>query len=369
MKKLLLLCATALALAGAKVMAADLLDDTMPVRGFCIGAPDAGHLDRFIDFINKELGPRHVNTLILRVDYNYQFQSHPELTEGNALSLADVKRLVAVCRTNNIHLIPQINLLGHQGFGASENSLLRKYPEFDETPWVKNPEHYKWPNPDNLYCRSYCPLEPKVHDVVFACVDEVCDAFETDAFHAGMDEVFYLGEDKCPRCGGKNKADLFAGEVTRIHDHLQQKGRALWMWGDRFIDGKVTGLGEWEASYNGTAPAIDMVPKDIIICDWHYDRPDLTAAYFAIKGFKVISCPWKIASVGAQQADDMIHWRQTSTPEIRDRLLGVTQTVWSGLGGFLNRDYNSEPGQTNAWNCLLATLAEVNKAAGSPTTK
>jgi len=315
------------------------------------------------------LAPRHINTLILRVDYNYQFQGHPELAEGNALSLADVKRLVADCRSNNIHLITQINLLGHQGFGAETGILLRKYPEFDETPWVKNPEHYKWPNDDNLYCRSYCPLHPKVHDVVFACVDELCDAFESDAFHAGMDEVFYLGEDKCPRCGGKDKARLFADEVTRIHDHLREKGRAMWMWGDRFIDGKVTGLGEWEASYNNTAPAVDWVPKDIVICDWHYDRPDLTAAYFAIKGFNVVSCPWKFPSVGAQQADDMINWRRRGPPEIHDRLRGVVQTVWSGAGGFIRHDYHSGPDKTNAWNTLLAVDAEVEKANSSQPAK
>jgi hypothetical protein len=361
MNKLFSICGAVAVLTTVNLRASDHLDATLPVRGFCIGAPRPAELDRFLDFIEKGLAPRHVNTLILRVDYNYQYQSHPELADEGALSLADVKRLVAVCRTNNIHLIPQINLLGHQGFGASEGSLLRHYPEFDETPWVKNPEHYKWPNPDNLYCRSYCPLHPKVHEVVFAVVDEVCDAFEADAFHAGMDEVFYLGESKCPRCGGKDKAELFAGEVTRIHDHLQQKGRAMWMWGDRFLDGKVAGLGEWEASYNGTAPAIDLVPKDIMICDWHYERADLTAAYFALKGFNVVSCPWKLAAVGAQQADDMINWRRRGPPEIQGRLCGVVQTVWSGVGGFLNRDYQSAPDKTNAWNCLLATLSEVDK--------
>jgi hypothetical protein len=44
--------------------------------------------------------------------------------------------------------------------------------------------------------------------------------FETNAFHAGMDEVFYIGSDQCPRCNGKDKAKLFADEVTVIRDHL-----------------------------------------------------------------------------------------------------------------------------------------------------
>src|SRR5690606_40003133 len=99
-----------------------------------------------------------------------------------------------------------INLLGHQSWAGSLGNLLKVYPQFDETPHVRMPEEYKWPNPDGLYCKSYCPLHPEVHAVVFALMDEICEVFETDAFHAGMDEVFYIGDDKCPRCGGRDKA-------------------------------------------------------------------------------------------------------------------------------------------------------------------
>ena len=60
-------------------------------------------------------------------------------------------------------------------------------------------------------------------------VDELTDAFETDLFHAGMDEVFYIGDDKCPRCSGRDKAELYAGEVTKIQNHLAQQGKRLMM--------------------------------------------------------------------------------------------------------------------------------------------
>ena len=65
---------------------------------------------------------------------------------------------------------------------------------------------------------------------------------ETVAFHAGLDEVFYIGEDQCPRCSGRDKAELFAGEVTKIRNHLALQDRELWIWGDRLIDGKITGM-------------------------------------------------------------------------------------------------------------------------------
>ena len=104
-----------------------------------------------------------------------------------------------------------------------------------------------------------------------------------------MDEVFYIGDDKCPRCAGRDKAELYAGEVTLIRNHLALKNRQLWIWGDRLLDGKTTGFGMWEASMNNTGRAIDLIPKDVVVCDWHYDRADKSAVYFAMKGFRVIT--------------------------------------------------------------------------------
>jgi len=341
------------------------LDTLLPVRGFCIAAPDPKEIDTFIKFINEELAPRKVNTLVLRVDYNYQYESHPELREDSTLSKGDIKKLVYACRANNMRIIPQVNLLGHQSWAGETNKLLSVYPQFDETPHVKMPEKYEWPNADNLYCKSYCPLHPDVHKVIFDLIDEICDAFETDAFHAGMDEVFYIGDDKCPRCGGKDKAELFAGEVRLLRDHLAQKNRQLWIWGDRLIDGKTTGLGMWEASYNNTYRAIDMIPKDVMICDWHYERADKTPVYFAMKGFNIITCPWRKPVSALLQTEDMVNFRMQSSEEMRPRFQGMMQTVWSDAGTFLDGFYgrlkDEKAGGDTAWNCFRAMYDKIGQ--------
>jgi hypothetical protein len=173
-------------------------DNLFQVRGFCIGTPGPKGVDRFVKFINEELSTRGVNTLVLLVDYNYQFESYPQLRDSDALSKADAKKIVAVCRKNKIRIIPQINMLGHQSWENHTGKLLEQFPQFDETPQIKMPEKYVWPNDDFLYCKSYCPLYPDLHNVTLAIIDGLCDAFETDAFHAGMDGIFYLGDDKCP---------------------------------------------------------------------------------------------------------------------------------------------------------------------------
>lgn len=341
------------------------IDKHLPVRAFCVGAPRPNSLPRFITFINEELAPNKINTLILRVDFNYQFETHAELRDSIALSKDEVKQLVKACRQNNIELIPQINLLGHQSWAGRLNNLLKVYPEFDETPHVPMPVDYKWPNDDGLYCKSYCPLHPKVHPVVFDLVNEICDVFEATAFHAGMDEVFYIGSDKCPRCAGKDKAELFAGEVNTIRNYLAIKKRKLWIWGDRLIDGKTTGIGEWEGSFNDTHRAVDLIAKDVVICDWHYDKAEQTAVYFANKGLDVITSTWRNPAVAVAQTRDIVQLRQTVKPKLRKHFKGMMQTIWTGPDAFLDEYYAAKQvagteGNTQA-NCFKALVAEINK--------
>lgn len=308
----------------------------LPVFGLCIEAPAHEYVSEFEKFIRNELAPRGVNTMVLRVDWNYEYETHPELRGDNPLTKKDVRLLSATCKELNINLIPQINLLGHQSWAGTTGKLLEVYPQFDETPWVKMPAEYKWPNDDGLYCKSYCPLHPEVHDIVFAVVGELIDAFEAKAFHAGMDEVFYIGDSKCPRCSGRDNAELFAGEVNLIRNFLASKGCRLWIWGDRLIDGKVTGLGMWEASMNNTHRAIDMIYKDVVICDWHYERPELTAVMFALKGFTVLTCPWRTPEVALKQLENTQMFISTAGKTTRERYAGILQTEWGSAERFVN---------------------------------
>jgi len=320
-------------------------DSILAVKGFAIAVPSPERLGDFLTFMENDLAGNGINTLVLRVDFNYEFQSYPNLRDEQAISNEQVKMLIRTAQENDIRLIPQINLLGHQSWAGRLGKLLEEYPQFDETPHVQMPEQYEWPNDDGLYCKSYCPLHPGVHEVVFALVDEIMEVFEADAFHAGMDEVFYIGDDHCPRCHGKKHDELFAGEVSKIRDHLKARNRELWIWGDRLLDGKSTGLGMWEASENNTHGAIDMIPKDVVICDWHYERADATAALFAMKGFRVITSGWNRPEVTRTQLELIKTLRAGSTDIMRDRHYGFMQTIWSGAGSFLDLYYSEEVDQ------------------------
>jgi Glycosyl hydrolase family 20, catalytic domain len=330
-----------------------------PLRGLHLMAPAAEDVPLAVRFIQEALPKEGVNVLVLEFDYRYQFTKRPEVAEPGALSADDVKQLAAACKEAGVRLIPQINLLGHQSWAKNTGALLRAHPEFDETPG-------KYPQNEGIYCRSYCPLHPQVHDVLFDLIDELADAAGADAFHVGMDEVFLLGEDDCPRCKGKDKAQLFAQEVRLLHDHLAQTKRTMWMWGDRFLDGETTGIGKWEASIIKTHPAIDMVPKDIVICDWHYDRALPTTEHFAIEGFPTLACPWRRPDVALAQLDAIRRVRSHATDAITNRMQGVLQTTWTGIAPFAKAYFGeAAPGNVQeALSCFRALFRELRAGDG-----
>jgi hypothetical protein len=331
---------------------------SLPIRGIHLSAPSSADVTLAVRFIRDALPREGVNVLVLEFDYRYQFTKHPEVTDPDPLSRDDVKKLVAAAKDAGVRVIPQINCLGHQSWAKNTMALLRTHPEFDETVG----QHA---GNEGIYCRSYCPLHPAVHDLLFDLIDELADVCESDAFHVGMDEVFILGDDACPRCKGQNRADLFAREVRTLHDHLARSNRTMWMWGDRFLNGDVSGLGQWEASLNNTQAAIHAVPKDIVISDWHYERAEPTAALFATEGFNVISSPWRKANVALGQLDLIRTVRANANDTIAAHMQGVLQTTWCDLGAFVKAYYGEDTSNQEALeaaNCFKTLFSAIRNS-------
>lgn len=258
-----------------------------------------------------------INALIAEVNYDFAFQSHPELRGANPITVDRIKSLLEACRRDGIRLIPQFQCVGHQSWAEVTFPLLRQYPEFDETPG-------QYPDNKDIYCRSWCTQHPDVNGIIFALFDELIDAFEADALHVGMDEIFLIASEHCPRCKGHDPARLFAKAALDYHAHLVEKrGVEMMLWGDRLLDSESTGYGIWEAADNGTHPAIDLLPKDIVICDWHYELMEEypSIPLFLEKGFRVWPAGWKeVPAVSSL----MRYAARHDTPS----MLGYLATTW-----------------------------------------
>jgi len=94
-----------------------------------------------------------------------------------------------------------------------------------------------------------------------------------------------------------------------------------------------------------------------MICDWHYERPDKTAVYFAMKGLRVATCPWRNPPVAVQQSIDMMTFRKDATEPMRENYRGIVQTVWSSAANFLDGFYGKSMEKGNTpWECFTAVF-------------
>jgi len=266
-----------------------------------------------------DLSTLGVNVLILEVDYNFAFAKHPELRRGtNPITPGGARRFAEACRRRGIRLIPEFQSLGHQSWEKETFPLLTVHPEFDLTPRA-------FPENQGIYCREWDPLNPEVTRIALELMDEIVDAFDADAIHVGMDEVFLLGSDRSPSTKGQDPAVLFAKAVNDLHAHLVGKRHlTMLMWSDRLFDGKGLDFGEWEASQNGTAPALDLIPKDVVLCPWHYEKKPAYPSIptFLGKGFRVLPASYKDVEAAYAVID---YARAQRHP----RLLGHMITTWS----------------------------------------
>ena len=221
------------------------------------------------------------NTIQVVLSDGIIFERAPWKPINNAWTKTEFLSWVSYVRKLNLDIVPEINLLTHQ-----ERFFQNIHPQL-------------------MFNKStYDPRNEETFKIVFAFIDEVIEAIQPKAIHIGHDEVaghlpystkkwLRLGEEMLP-------ATLFLKNVTRIHTYLKQKGIETWMWGDMLLNPSEfpTVLAK---HMHGTAPGYgkplrDQLPKDIVICDWHYldeqvEFPSLTT--LQQEGFRVIATTWK----------------------------------------------------------------------------
>lgn len=303
------------------------------MKAIDFAAPMPDEVDRFCHFITGYLAPAGIQMLTLRIQYRYQFKSHPECTEPDALSFEDIQTIKAACDSANIKLVPKMNALGHQGSEKAPSALLRAHPDMDESRGKEETIRH--------YCRSICPTHPDSLHLVQDLTAELAEVFGANLIHLGCDEVFEIGT--CERCKPIPTAKLFADWVNGLSRHLKSKGVTSMIWADRLLDAATTPYGPWEASDNGTHEALALLDKDIILCDWHYEKreSDPSAGIFAKAGFNFFSCPWRYN-------DNAVRFLKATLEEEDGHCQGLLFTTWYPAKVVMDAfegSYAAEPGK------------------------
>lgn len=338
---------------------------------------NAKELKDYTKAVVKYMAPKGVNMAIMEINNRLQFKSFPQVSDGD-ISHEDLREACDALRANGVEPIPLYACYGHQGW-SSRNSLLKAFPEFDESPWLKDDEdfipNFKWesvPAKDSLgrsvctYNPAWCGNEPKVYDVVLPLIDEIIEASGCKTIHFGMDEIIMMGE--CERCRHLSRAELFRKNLEILQTHCAAKNVRSMIWADRLLNAflwyprmlPVPGkpmAGDYDSLM--TCDCIDDISKDVILCDWHYGlSPEHYTGELLSHGFTVFpSCA--DSPVGAE-----LLWHnaleEAEKQGCKDRLPGMIICCWTGGDNVLKPFENpSDPTTPESMQRLPAVLDKV----------
>ena len=236
---------------------------------------------------------------------------HIECGGGKVLSQQLVREICAYCRARGLEPIPEEPCLSHADY------LMAGRTDFAE-------------RPNDPYPDTYCPSNPKSYEITFDLFDEIIEVFQPKVLHIGHDETYVYGI--CEKCKGKRAADIYAEDVTKLHDYLAARGVRTMMWSEKLLNSynknwapaggaryttRYTGSGKF-VTFKGkrlevltrhsvhpydvpllpegtlyqtveeTYPAISMIPKDVICMNWYYSYYELGDMAYHYNGLPLV---------------------------------------------------------------------------------
>ena len=207
-----------------------------------------------------------------------RWPSHPEIALDRAFTPDDIRELSDLARANFIEPVPHVQGFGHTG------KLRVVHPELVCDPKIR---------------RSPCIdiTKPEARRFVFEVYADAIDAFRPERyFHVGFDEA--KGVDVITR--GKDPAQVVGDHITVVNNWLEKRSLRMIMWADMLLDSETFGdssaANSNKATYGNvnTAPALDRIPKSVVLANWYYSDAEehKALAYLHGRGFKVFPTTW-----------------------------------------------------------------------------
>ena len=235
-----------------------------------------------------------------------RWDKHPEITARNAISMADLRKLVEGCRQCYLEPIPLINVPGHAEWIFRNGSNL-DFAEDPQTPY------------------AYCVNNPKSFEFIQDVLNECLPIFESKFCHIGHDEVTMRGRfpnPECPRCKDATTTALVVKHANRLSEWLGRQGIESMIWGDML-------LGPGEAKDATHAKTLEdarqrraEIDKKTIIVDWHYVASADSHSIEVLRqdGFRVVAASW-------YTPENIFHLSQAALATGAE---GLLQTTWMG---------------------------------------
>ncbi len=355
------------------------VDDSpsLQFRGFHIGLPCKAQFEFTKRLINYLLIPMRYNCVIVEFAGGMRFDRHPEIadawlesyekfkageqpvmphsgmvSENTVLEKDDVRELVSYFKDAGIAVIPEVQSFGHVQYLTYAHPEVAEKIELDYE--VKD-TRFEDARPSQFYDHCYCPSNPKSYELIFDIIDEIIEVTEPEYVHIGHDEIYHIG--LCRECAKKNIADIFYEDVKKLYDYITAKGKRVMMWSDHLHAARTPHT-------KFTAPAIDRIPKDIIMLDftWYFHLEDDIETELLDAGFKV--------AIGNLYSS---HFPRYNSRIARGGMIGGQTSLWcktnedtvAGLGKFFDSTlvglmlWNPDAYDTRLMPCYSQIISSV----------
>ncbi len=223
-----------------------------------------------------------MNTLMLYIADDVQLLAAGIRPLPNAMPRDDFRAVVEYAKASGMNVVPHLPLL------------------------TKQHRFFKDTAPELMYNQAtYDPRNKETVRRVFAHLEEIIDLVQPTDINIGHDEV----EGAFPRIARAKwtaaqrkkwpaadedmlPPELFLDSVRELHAFLAERGIRTWMWGDMLIayEEFPDMVRRNMHGNHGYAALRTKLPKDIVICDWHYwdSAAFPTAKAFADAGHLVL---------------------------------------------------------------------------------
>lgn len=261
---------------------------------------------------------QHFNTLIVLIDglKFYRNSSNYPKSEGYR---EQVKQVAKFARDNGMEFVPEVKFLTKQ-----KN-------------WLFNDEY-----PDLMLNRdTYNPNRGEVYQIVFSILDEIIADIHPKTVHIGHDEVFGIVYGSKKQLSGHEEVlsyQSFLNDINKINNFLLDKNIEVMMWGDMLVSAKEYPRMDSLPlhGYLWRDGLLNKVPKNIIICDWHYfdDQAEFpTSQRFADHGFQVMGATWGEVDKGRNKFNSMRNISNFSRymASIKHNNKGMIATTWYSI--------------------------------------
>jgi hypothetical protein len=180
----------------------------------------------------------------------------------------------------------------------------------------------------------YCPFEPETYKIMSEALEKIIETLQPKYISIGHDEIRGLNRDS--RCKKRNlsNAEILAYDINKLYEIIKELDPEvkILMWDDMLNPWHNGGDENYQIPFGGskgkTAPAINIIPEDIILMCWWYDSEDWlnkmknSPAYFKSKGFDYLVAGWK-------DKENIKSWMEIARD--RDDCIGIIITNWDGL--------------------------------------